>query len=101
MAERKPIPPLTDAEEAEIAAQIAADPDDFTPTVEEAATARPFAEALPELAAGIRRRRGRPPVGKPRQLVSLRLDPDVLEKFRSTGPGWQSRINAILKQAKI
>jgi uncharacterized protein (DUF4415 family) len=31
--------------------------------------------------------------------VSLRLDPDVLEHFRATGPGWQSRINAALRKA--
>jgi uncharacterized protein (DUF4415 family) len=43
-------------------------------------------------------RRGRPP-GSNKQAVSLRLDRDVVEKFRATGPGWQSRINEILKDA--
>lgn len=38
---------------------------------------------------------GRPLSGK--QVVSLRLDPDVIAKFRSTGPGWQARINEILR----
>jgi len=42
--------------------------------------------------------RGRP-AGSNKQLVSLRLDRDVLEKFRATGPGWQSRINEVLKAA--
>ena len=42
---------------------------------------------------------GRPPVANPKQAVSLRLDPDVLEKFRATGKGWQSRINAELRKA--
>ncbi len=31
--------------------------------------------------------------------MSLRLDPDVLEGFRATGKGWQSRINAELRTA--
>lgn len=45
-------------------------------------------------------RRGRPLVAKPKVSTTIRLDADVLEKFRATGPGWQSRINAILKAAK-
>jgi uncharacterized protein (DUF4415 family) len=42
---------------------------------------------------------GRPPLSNPKQQVTLRLDPDVLEKFRATGKGWQSRINAELRKA--
>lgn len=71
-------------------------------TDEHLAQARPFAEAFPELAEGIRRSRGRPPSAEgPRQQTSIRLDPEVIEKFRSTGPGWQGRINDILKAAKV
>jgi uncharacterized protein (DUF4415 family) len=44
-------------------------------------------------------KRGRPP--KPederKELVSLRLSPDVLSWFRASGPGWQSRIEALLR----
>jgi uncharacterized protein (DUF4415 family) len=29
------------------------------------------------------------------------LDPEVVAKFKATGPGWQSRINELLRQAKI
>ncbi|GLQ10868.1 hypothetical protein GCM10007913_28000 [Devosia yakushimensis] len=36
-----------------------------------------------------------PPAGK--ELVSLRLDRDVLEHFQEDGPGWQERINAALR----
>lgn len=36
-----------------------------------------------------------PPAGK--ELVSLRLDRDVLEHFQDDGPGWQDRINAALR----
>jgi uncharacterized protein (DUF4415 family) len=42
---------------------------------------------------------GRPRSGK--QVVSLRLDPDVIEKYRATGPGWQARINEILRDHSI
>ena len=45
----------------------------------------------------IRRGRGRPPLEKRKQLVSLRLDQDVIQQFRAGGPGWQSRINAALR----
>lgn len=34
-----------------------------------------------------------------RELVSLRLDRDVLEHFQAAGPGWQERINAALRSA--
>jgi uncharacterized protein (DUF4415 family) len=41
---------------------------------------------------------GRPKSGSPKKLIALRLDPDIIERFRSTGPGWQSRINAALRE---
>ncbi len=44
------------------------------------------------------RGRGRPPAAHPKRLVSLRLDQDVIERFRATGPGWQSRINEVLRE---
>ena len=51
-------------------------------------------------ATGTVTRRGRPP--KPeeerKELVSLRLSPDVLSWFRASGPGWQSRIDALLRK---
>ena len=42
---------------------------------------------------------GRPPVENPKKQVTLRLDPEIVEKFRATGKGWQSRINAELRKA--
>jgi uncharacterized protein (DUF4415 family) len=42
---------------------------------------------------------GRPLSDNPKKQVTLRLDPDVIEKFRATGKGWQSRINAELRKA--
>ncbi len=43
-------------------------------------------------------RRGRPP-GSAKRLVSLRLDEAVLDHFRATGPGWQTRLNEALRKA--
>jgi len=44
-------------------------------------------------------KRGRPRAVEPKQQVTLRLDPIVVERFRASGPGWQSRINEILRKA--
>jgi uncharacterized protein (DUF4415 family) len=43
--------------------------------------------------------RGRPKASTRKVPTTLRLDPDVLESFRASGPGWQSRINAALRKA--
>jgi uncharacterized protein (DUF4415 family) len=47
-------------------------------------------------------RRGRP-VGSvatvTKSPVKLRLDPDVLAALRATGKGWQTRVNALLREA--
>jgi uncharacterized protein (DUF4415 family) len=43
-------------------------------------------------------RRGRPKLESPKAQVTLRLDADVLAGLRATGPGWQSRANAAIKQ---
>ena len=100
-ARYKNIPPITDEEEAEIQRQIAADPDDCELTDEQLAQGRPFAEVFPDLMESIRRSRGRPPVEKPLQQISIRLDPDVIAKFKATGKGWQGRVNEVLKKAKV
>lgn len=42
---------------------------------------------------------GRPKSIDPKKQVTLRLDSIVLDKFRATGRGWQSRINAELRKA--
>ncbi|HEX8513618.1 MAG TPA: BrnA antitoxin family protein [Allosphingosinicella sp.] len=47
------------------------------------------------------RARGGRPAGSDKQLVSIRLDKDVVEKFKAGGPGWQTRINAALKRARV
>jgi uncharacterized protein (DUF4415 family) len=47
----------------------------------------------------IRRGRGRPKSDAAKEQISVRLDPDVLAKLRAAGPGWQSQINTLLRQA--
>lgn len=46
----------------------------------------------------IRRGRGRPRSANPKQQITLRLDADIVERFRATGPGWQARINDALRK---
>ena len=42
---------------------------------------------------------GRPPVGEePKVQISLRLDSDIIDYFRGDGPGWQTRMNAALRE---
>lgn len=44
--------------------------------------------------------RSRGPQKGPKKVrVAIRLDPDVLERWRSTGKGWQSRANNALRRA--
>jgi len=50
-------------------------------------------------ANGTLTRPGRPKSESPKKQVTLRLDQDVIEKLRESGPGWQSRANEILKKA--
>lgn len=90
--------PITDIEEAVIQAGIATDPDNAEWTEADFRNARPFAEAFPELAAKLGRTRGRQKAPT-KQLVSLRLDQDVVERFKASGPGWQSRMNDVLRIA--
>lgn len=69
--------------------------------------ARPAREVLPEIVpralatAMLKPKRGRP-VGTTKsdakEAVKLRLDPDLLVVLRATGPGWQTRVNRILRE---
>jgi uncharacterized protein (DUF4415 family) len=46
-------------------------------------------------------KRGRPLGSGQKTQVTLRIDTDVLNKFKATGAGWQRRINDALKTVKI
>lgn len=53
-----------------------------------------------EMLAGVeqyRKRRGRP-VGSGKESTTIRFDNDVLAAFRASGPGWQTRMNAALRE---
>ncbi|MCE9658375.1 MAG: BrnA antitoxin family protein [Burkholderiales bacterium] len=46
----------------------------------------------------LRTLRGRPKSANPKQLVSVRYSAEVLEYFKSTGEGWQSRMDGVLRE---
>jgi uncharacterized protein (DUF4415 family) len=61
-------------------------------------------EELPELteemfAQGAVSKGGRPISSNPRKLISLRLPADVIERWKATGPGWQTRMAECLSRA--
>lgn len=43
-------------------------------------------------------RRGRPKLDAPKIEVKIRLDAKTVEHLRGSGPGWQTRVNALLGQ---
>ena len=54
-------------------------------------------EELPELtddmlARGVVNKGGRPRSANPKRLISIRLTEDVIERWRASGPGWQTRM---------
>ena len=70
------------AEEEAIAAGIAADPDTYELTDPE------FAQLS---------RVGRPRSAVTKERITIRLSRDVVERFRASGDGWQTRVDAALK----
>ncbi len=78
-------------------------PDEENPewTDEDFARAKSL-DHFPELAKLVRGRGQRGPQKTPtKQQVTLRLDRDVVERFRATGEGWQGRINDVLRKARV
>ena len=62
-------------------------------------------EELPELTEGMLSRArvnkgGRPLSTNPRKLISLRLPADVIDRWKATGPGWQTRMAARLSKVR-
>lgn len=78
-------------------------PDDYDDnpewTDEDFARARPAGEMHPAhvVAALVRRPIGRPS-GSNKEQVTLRLDKDVIARFRQSGPGWQTKVNEALRK---
>ena len=83
MSSRRRLIKPTAREERAINAGIARDPDTYELSAQE------FKELRPVL-------RGRPKSAVHKVHVNVRLDPDVIEFFRSTGRGWQTRMNDML-----
>lgn len=74
------------AEDRAITAAAKADPD------AQPLTPRQLAAMIP-----MRALRGRPKSANPKQLVSVRYSPEVLAYFKSTGEGWQARMDGVLR----
>ncbi|MBR5346439.1 MAG: BrnA antitoxin family protein [Deltaproteobacteria bacterium] len=84
------LPPLTEEELRELEeAEPVPDEDCPALTPEQLAQFRPWHEVCPH------RGRTRPE----KTAVSIRIDSDVLEWYKSQGPGYQTRINEVLRAA--
>jgi len=77
----------TPEEDAQLVAAAMDDPDNLPLTDEEWETVKPWITV------------GRPRVAVKRPTLNMRVDADVLAALRATGQGWQTRINAILREA--
>lgn len=69
------------------------DPDDAPPLTKEMLDQAEFFDGN----HFVRRGRGRPKLASPKEQINIRLDSDVLERLRADGPGWQTKINEILR----
>jgi uncharacterized protein (DUF4415 family) len=78
------------AEEVRINAAIKADPDTRELTAADFAKMESFPAVM--------KRRGRPKAPTHKVPVTLRLEPHVVEFFRRTGRGWQTRMNEALSR---
>ena len=93
----------SDEEDARINAGIAADPDSPEWTEADFAAAKPAAQffdadTFKGLAALKRRPGERGPQKAPtKAATTIRLSPEVMAAFKATGKGWQTRIDAALK----
>ena len=67
------------------------------------AKARPASEVLPKLFGKkfakemLKPKRGRPFSANPKEHVNIRLDADIVQSFKGTGSGWQTRLNDALR----
>lgn len=69
-------------------------------TEEDFARAVPFSqlpESLQEKLRSLKKQRG-PQKAPTKEVVTMRLSRDVVERLRASGPGWQTRVDAALRQ---
>jgi uncharacterized protein (DUF4415 family) len=74
-------------EDAAIVAAARADPD-----------AQPLTDEQLRAMVPMRAVRGRPKSASKKQLVSVRYSPEVVDFFKSTGEGWQARMDQVLRE---
>ena len=54
-------------------------------------------DGWPEKFARLPVRRGRPPLARPKVSTTIRLSQDVIDHFKASGRGWQTRIDNALR----
>jgi uncharacterized protein (DUF4415 family) len=86
MLNKRKIVMPTDEEDAAINRGIAADPDTYEVPAEDFKKMKPLGA------------RGRPRLETPKVLLSVRYDADIVETFKATGDGWQTRMNDALRE---
>ncbi len=89
---------MSDLEDKRITAAAKSDPDNLPLDDAMLSRMRPVKKAAPELLT-MARGPGRPKLENPKQAIKLRLSPDILDFFRATGKGWQTRIDETLRKA--
>jgi uncharacterized protein (DUF4415 family) len=86
-SKRPAIVPPTPEEDAAITAAAESDPD-----------AQPLTDAQLAAMVPLRSLRGRPKSESRKLLLSVRYSPEVVAYFKSTGEGWQTRMDDVLKE---
>jgi uncharacterized protein (DUF4415 family) len=80
------------------AANVVANQENPEWTQKDFARAVPFSGLPPELRRTLSSRTRGPQSAPKKVPVSIRLSADVVEAFRSTGAGWQARVDEILRE---
>ena len=87
VSKRSPVGMPNAKEDKAITSAAKADPD-----------AQPLTRKQMQAMIPMRALRGRPKSSSTKQLVSVRYSPEVLKYFKSTGEGWQSRMDSVLRK---
>jgi uncharacterized protein (DUF4415 family) len=102
MSKKRNIVMPTDEEDAAITRAAAAEPDARELSNDAMERMRPARDVLPlqigaKRAGDLLKRRGRPPGGNNKVATNVRYDRDVVDAFKATGDGWQTRMNDVLR----